>query len=96
MAVTHIVWIKFRDGVAPSRIDAHVAALASLEHSVPGISQLTLGANFTDRAGGYSHGLVVILEDKAALEAYATHPRHVEVATALRQDADILALDYES
>jgi hypothetical protein len=95
MAVTHIVWIKFRDGVAQASIDKHVAALTSLEHSVPGIVQLTIGENFTERAEGYTHGLVVILDDKAALTTYATHPRHVEVATALREDADILALDYE-
>jgi len=95
MAVTHIVWIKFRDGVSQTRIDNHIGALKSLKQSVPGIRELTIGENFTDRAEGYGHGLVVILDDKAALEAYATHPKHVAVATALREDARILALDYE-
>jgi len=90
-----MVWIKFRDGVEQTRIDQHIAALTSLQQSVPGIVQLTIGENFTDRADGYTHGLLVILDNKAALNAYATHPRHVEVATALREDANILALDYE-
>ena len=31
----------------------------------------------------------------SALAAYAPHPAHVEVATALRADGEIMALDYE-
>ena len=95
MAVTHIVWIKFHDGVTASRIDEHITALRSLAGEVPGITSLTAGRNFTDRANGYTHGLVVVLEDKAALEGYATHPYHVAIASALREDATLMALDYE-
>jgi len=95
MAVTHLVWIKFNADVTPETADGHMAALRSLERSVPGIVSLTAGANFTDRANGCTHGLAVVLTDKAALATYATHPNHVEVATALRQDAVLQALDYE-
>jgi len=95
MAVAHIVWMRFKDNVSRARVDGHLTALASLKDRVPGISELTLGENFTDRANGYTHGLVVVFEDKAALEVYATHPRHVEVATPLREDAHLLVMDYE-
>jgi hypothetical protein len=95
MAVNHMVWIKFRPGVSQERVAEHVAALRSLATRVPGIHELTIGANFTDRANGCTHGLSVILDDRAALAVYAQHPVHVQVAQALRQDADILALDYE-
>jgi hypothetical protein len=95
MPVNHMVWIKFRADVPVERIEKHVVALRSLKERVPGILDLTIGRNFTDRANGCTHGLSVILVDKAALAAYASHPVHVEVASALRQDAEILALDYE-
>jgi len=95
MAVNHMVWICFRDGVPAERIAEHLGALQSLRARVPDILELHLGRNFTDRADGYTHGLSVILADRAALAAYAAHPDHVAVATALRQDAKILALDYE-
>jgi hypothetical protein len=95
MPVQHIVWIKFNDGVPGERIDRHMAALATLKDRVPGVTGLSLGENFTDRAQGYTHGLIVTLEDKAALAGYAQHPHHVEVADALRADASLLALDYE-
>jgi hypothetical protein len=96
MAVTHMVWIKFNDDIAPATVDGHLAGLSSLQSTIPGITSLTVGANFTDRANGYTHGLLVVLEDKAALEIYKTHPDHVTVATALRKDALVQALDYES
>ncbi len=95
MAVQHIVWIKFNDGVDGKRIDEHMAALKSLEDNVPGITGLTIGENFTDRAEGYTHGLIVTLTDRAALDTYVTHPYHVEVAQALRADGSLLVLDFE-
>ncbi len=95
MAVNHMVWLKFRGDIDTARVQHHLDALRSLATRVPGVRQLHLGTNFTDRANGYTHGLTVILDDKAALQAYAVHPAHVEVATALRQDAEVQALDYE-
>ena len=95
MAVNHMVWLKFNEGVAQSRKDDHIDALRSLRGPIPGIVDLTLGENFTDRANGYSHALVVTLVDRAALGVYAAHPHHVEVASALRQDAQLLVMDYE-
>lgn len=95
MAVNHMVWMKFRADVGEARIAAHLQALRALAEIVPGVQQLNLGRNFTERANGYTHGLSVILTDKAALQGYAVHPYHVEVATALRKDAEIMALDYE-
>lgn len=95
MPVNHMVWIRFRADVPEERIAAHLEGLRSLAAGVPVVRGLTVGRNFTDRANGCTHGLSVILDDRAALSAYAVHPRHVEVATALRRDAEILALDYE-
>jgi hypothetical protein len=95
MPVNHMVWIKFRADVPAERIAQHEAGLRSLKQRVPGVLDVTVGRNFTDRANGCTHGVMVILQDKAALAAYAPHPAHVEVATALRADGEIMALDYE-
>ena len=95
MAVYHVVWLKFGEGVPAQRVQAHQQALRGLAAQVPGILSITGGANFTDRANGCSHGFVITLRDRQALADYAVHPRHVEVASALRQDAQVLVLDYE-
>jgi len=42
---------------------------------VPGIVDVTFGPTFThDRSQGYTHALVVDLEDKAALEVFSPAP----------------------
>jgi hypothetical protein len=74
MAVNHVVWIKFKAAVPPARVAEHVDALHGLAVRVPGIVELSLGANFTDRANGFTRGLVVTLQDRAALDRYSAHP----------------------
>ena len=93
--VEHMVWIRFHDGVTDDAIQAHLDGLRGLADKVPGIVKLAVGENFTDRAGGCTHGLLVTLESRAALNTYADHPDHLAVAGPLQRDADLLALDFE-
>ena len=95
MAVQHMVWFKFHDGVTPERIAHHMRALQALHTLVPGIRLLKMGANFTDRARGFTHGLLVTFDSRASLQAYSTHPSHVAVATAIRAEADVMAMDFD-
>lgn len=95
MTVEHMVWIKFKDGISEQRQQEHLQALRGLVHRVPGIVRLAVGDNFTDRAGGFTHGLLVTLESRDALARYADHPEHVAVATPLREDAALMAMDIE-
>jgi Stress responsive A/B Barrel Domain len=68
-----------------------------LKGKIAGIVDLSCGANFSQRAKGYTHGLVVRFTDRAALEAYGPHPEHQRIVQNLISPirADILALDYE-
>ena len=96
MAIQHLVLIRFHTDVDASRIQHHLDALQHLRAEIPGILALTVGINFSDRAQGYTHAAVVTLADRAALAAYAAHPVHVAVATALRRDSEYLVVDYEA
>jgi len=95
MAVEHMVWIKFHEGVGPERVAEHLSNLRGLEGTVPGVLRLKVGENFTDRARGFTHGLLVTLEDRDALRGYAEHPAHVAVAKPLKADAELMAMDIE-
>lgn len=95
MPVQHMVWIKFREDISEARKAEHLAGLAALEKKIPGILHLSVGENFTDRAQGFTHGLLVTLESKEALKVYAPHHEHVAVAAPLREDAVLMAMDYE-
>lgn len=93
--IEHMVWMKFKPEVAPDRIEQHLANLRALAGRIPGVVSIRAGANFTNRSGGYTHGMLVTLTDKAALDVYLPHPEHVAAATPLKQDADLLVLDIE-
>ena len=71
--------------------------LKGLEEKIPGIVSLSCGANFSDRAQGFTHGLVIRFVDRAALDVYQPHPEHQEVIKTLIKPivANVLAMDYE-
>ncbi len=95
--VEHIVWFKFRNDLPESELGSLLERLAALENQVPGIRRLRVGRNFTDRARGFTHGLVVTLDSPEALTAYQIHPIHAALAKDLRAASDdIVALDFKA
>ena len=70
--------------------------VVGLARVIPEISRISCGRNINERANGYTHGLIVTLTDQQALQGYISHASHVEVAKKLAQNAEILAMDYES
>lgn len=95
--IEHIVLFKWTDGASQEAVDNVVAELRHLKDKIPGIVDLSCGTNFSDRAKGYTHGLVVRFKDRAALDVYGPHPEHQRVVQQFISPirADVLALDYE-
>lgn len=95
MAVEHMVWIRFREGVSEQRQREHLDNLRMLKEHVPQVRELKVGTNFTDRAAGFTHGLIVTVDDQPSLQGYLEHPEHVKVAEPLKREADLMAMDIE-
>ena len=95
--VEHIVLFRWTEKPSQGAMDRAVAELRGLKGKISGVVDLSCGANFSDRAKGCTHGLVVRFADRAALEAYNPHPEHQRVLQNFINPirADILALDYE-
>lgn len=94
--VEHIVWFKFRGDLPQAELASLLERLAALGGQVPGIRRLCVGRNFSDRARGFTHGLVVTLDSREALADYQVHPAHAALARDLRAASDdIVALDFE-
>ncbi len=95
--IEHIVLFKWKSDTTSEAIDAAMAALKGLRTVIPGIVDLTIGPNFTDRSQGFTHGLVVRFADKAALDHYGPCAEHQAVVQKyiLPIREDILAVDYE-
>jgi hypothetical protein len=95
--IEHIVLFRWTEGTSQAAMDDAMAELRKLKSKIPGIVDLSCGANFSDRARGYTHGLVVRFKDRSALETYGPHPEHQRVVTNFITPirADVLAFDYE-
>jgi hypothetical protein len=94
--IEHVVLFRFKEDVTPAQRHAMYEGLRGLKASVPGIIDLTVGDNFTDRGKGYACGLVVRLA--VSLDAYQNHPEHQRVLQTLIKPivADVIAVDYHS
>ena len=94
--VEHIVLFRWTEEATAAQIESAVEGLRALKGQIPGIVDLSCGENFSDRAQGYTHGLVVRFTDRAALEVYGPHPAHQHVVQTLINPirAAVLALDY--
>ena len=96
MTNLHVAWLRFKDGVSDERIGHHLEACRSLPEKVPVMIDLQCGQNFTDREGGFTHGIVVTLPSAEAISAYLEHPEHVNVVEPLREDVDdLLVMDIQ-
>jgi hypothetical protein len=96
MAVRHVAWLKFKEEVPAERIEHHLAACRALVGKVPAVINLECGPNFTDRAGGFTHCIIVSLANREAIPEYLNHPAHIPVVDALKLDiADLRVMDVE-
>ena len=94
--VVHLVSFKYKaEATAAQRAD-HRAKLKGLAN-IDGILDFKVGEDVVRSPRSYDTGLVVLFRDRAALDGYATNPRHVPVAQLGRDLSDsIVAVDFEA
>jgi hypothetical protein len=95
--VEHVVLFKTSATATAAQKEAMIAGLASLREKIPGIVDLTVGQNFSNRNQGFDIGLVVRFVDRAALEVYLPHPAHRgcvdELVAPIKED--VIVVDYD-
>jgi hypothetical protein len=97
MPVEHIVLIEPKPDVSDERMQEVMEMTAGFKGGIPGVTDVKWGRNFTDRAGDYSWGLIVTLDNTDALEGYRPHPVHQDVAEILGGlCANVLSFDFET
>lgn len=91
----HVVCFKYRLEIDAAARDEHRARLRGLA-DIDGIADLKVGADLVGSARSYDTGLVITFRDRAALDAYQTHPRHVPVAAfGPASCVSIVSVDFE-
>ena len=94
--VVHVVSFKYKADASAAARDDHRAKLKGIA-DIDGILDFKVGEDIVHSPRSYDTGLVVCFRDRAALDSYATHPRHVPVAQLGRDISDaIVAVDFEA
>jgi hypothetical protein len=91
----HLVCFKYKADVEPGARAQHRERLRGLR-SLDGIVDLKVGEDVVRSARSYDTGLAVTFTNRAALDAYATDPRHVPISQfGVSISEHIVACDFE-
>ncbi len=95
--IEHIVLFRWKPEATAEQVAAGMEALRGLQDRIPGVAALTCGADFSGRAQGYAHALVIRFSDRATFDAYGPHPAHQAVIETHLTPilADVLDFDFE-
>ena len=95
MTVEHIVLLEKKDDATDEQTQAALAAIKSLREKIPGVLEVKISDNITDRAP-YSHGAIITMQDRETLAGYGPHPAHQEVLQLLEPvAANLIVVDIE-
>ena len=70
--------------------------IRAFEGTIPGLIDVAVGENLSPRGHGYSFVGLMRFEDRAACDAYATHPAHVKLLERLVPLIVPVELDFEA
>jgi hypothetical protein len=91
----HLVSFKYKAETDQAARAQHRARLAGLK-GLDGVIDLKVGEDVVRSPRSYDTGLAITFPDRAALDAYQTHPQHVPVAQfGVSVSEHIVAVDFE-
>lgn len=95
--IEHVALFRWKEEASQEAIASALAELRKLKDKIPGLVDVSSAANFSERAKGYTHVLVMRFKDRSALAAFGPHPDHQRVAKNFVSPirADSLVVDYE-
>ena len=93
--ILHFVCFKYKADVTAAARRDHRERLAALS-SIDGVTDLKVGEDFVRSPRSYDTGLAITFPDRAALEQYQKHERHVPVAQlGVALSDHIVSVDFE-
>jgi hypothetical protein len=93
--IDHLVFLAIRENASQEDIDDLISSIRGLKDTVPGVVDLSVGENFSERSGGYTHGIFVRFENVEGLQEYMKHPDHLAVVEKLDALTTRIVVDYE-
>ena len=93
--IDHLVFLEVREDASPEDVADLISSIRGLRDAVPGVVDLSVGENFSERSSGYTHGLFVRFESVEGLRGYLKHPDHLSVVEKLDRLTSRIVVDYE-
>ena len=85
--VKHIVLFMFNEENKTANLERAKEMLEALVEKIPSLKAMEVGINFSQEERAMDLSLYATFEDQAGLEAYATHPAHLEVVQFIKSVA---------
>ena len=82
--IKHIVLFDFKDENREENIQRAKEMLLSLMDSVPSLRKMEIGVNFSKEERAMDLSIYTEFDDVTGLEAYAVHPKHLEVVAFIK------------
>lgn len=93
--IRHIVMFKIKDEYK-SEISQLVKNFYGMKGKIEGMVDLEAGADFLGSERSYDLALITVFENRAAFDAYQTHPVHMPVKKRMHEvRCASVACDYE-
>lgn len=93
--VKHIVFFKLKDR-SPENVAKTAGKLRSMEGRIDILRHLEVGVDFMKSGRSFDIALVTHFDQRADLDAYATHPEHLPILDYMKTVVEqSVAVDYE-
>lgn len=88
--IKHVVLMRFKATTPRVKIDEIYNDLARLRDKLPGLLELSGGANVSPEglSKGFTHGFVMTFADEASRDTYLVHPDHEQVKLKILSELD--------
>ncbi len=92
--ITHIVLFKLK---VTANIEEARARLAALDGRIDALRSIEVGVDVVRRERSFDIALIARFDSIEGLEAYRSHPLHVEVADYIKAASEsVVSVDYDS
>jgi hypothetical protein len=78
--IHHVVLFRWTAAATLDQVAAAGAALLGMQGKIPEVHKVAFGPNQAESRTEYTHALLVVVDDMAAVKRYVDHPHHVDVA----------------
>jgi hypothetical protein len=92
----HIFGFRWKPAATPTEKARAAEEILAFRGTIPGLIEAHVGPNLSPRGQGYTFAGLMKFTDKAACDAYTTHPAHLALLDWLVPLIEPVELDFEA